>query len=124
MSVHVPTSSSEASGARREEAPRPAAWPALTALGAALAAAVTVVVAATTPHSDVRLWASIVGYALGAVVVTVLVSVHKSKDNRSRQHPEFRPRPLWDTVLRVALVLGLVAAAGDAYLLATEVSKW
>ncbi|MBD5785067.1 hypothetical protein IF650_02635 [Cellulosimicrobium terreum] len=124
MSLHVPSATSEAAGRPREDAPRAAAWPALAALGTALAAAVLGVVALTSSVSTTRLVASGLGYVLGAVVVSVLVSVHRTKENRGRQHPEFRPRPVWGTVITVALVLGLVAAAGDAYVLATEIAKW
>jgi uncharacterized membrane protein YdcZ (DUF606 family) len=120
VSVHL----GEPPTQQHDDAPRAAAWPALAAAGAALVAVAAVVAAALASQSSVVFAASLAGYVLGAVVVTALVSVHKSMDNRARQHPEFRPQPVWGTVLRVALVVGLVAAAAGAYLLATEVSKW
>jgi len=124
MTVHLPGTGLETSPGKAHDAPRAAAWPATVALAAAVAATACAVLAAISPHATVRLAAAAVGYLLGAVVVTLLVSVHRSKDNRARQHPEFRPRPVWGRVVLVALVLGLVAAAVDAFLLATEVSKW
>jgi hypothetical protein len=108
----------------RHDAPTAAAWPALAAVASAGLAVVAAVVAAVSSHSTVLLALGAAGYLLGAIVVTLLVSVHRVKDNRAHQHPEFRPRPVWGRVIAVSLVVGLAAAGWSAYSLATEISKW
>jgi len=124
VTPQVPSAPSRAAGPSSLGAHRTAAWPAVSAAVVAVAAAVLAGVAVSSAESTLRLTCAVAGYVLGAVVVSVLATVHRTKENRGRRSTEFRPRPAWGVVVRVSFALGLLAALGAAFVLATEVAKW
>ncbi|MFC8734551.1 hypothetical protein ACFT5B_19010 [Luteimicrobium sp. NPDC057192] len=107
----------------RVEHPRAPRWPALVAASCAVVAVVTAIVALAADEHAVVIAATVTGYALGALGVGVFANVYRAKANRARQHPEFRPTPMWPRLVRAALVAGVVAGLVDAFLLATELAK-
>jgi hypothetical protein len=63
------------------------------------------------------------GYALGAIVATVFVSVHRGSRNARRGHPQFLPQPGLDRLAAVGLSISMAAGLANAVLLALELSK-
>ncbi len=101
---------------------RTSRWP---VLGAALTTAVSGGLVALVPTLDGSLafWVSVAGYVLGAVVVMVLVQVHRAARNRASSSPWFNPTPAFDRLAAAAMVLGLLVGGWHALLVATELAK-
>jgi hypothetical protein len=94
-------------------------WPALGAVATMLASGGLVLLGAGDPYA----WAAVAGYLLGAVVVTVLVQVHRAARNKASASPWYNPEPRLDRIAGAAMTLGLLCGAWHAFVLATELAK-
>lgn len=96
--------------------------PAFSALGAAVLSAALALVGRALPASE-AFWLPIIGYLAGAVMVTVLVQIHRVSRNRASRSRWFNPDPRLDRVAVAAMTIGLVAALWHAFQIATELAK-
>lgn len=107
------------SAAMASRAVRTSRWPALGALATMTASAGLVLLGLLDAH----FWSAVAGYLLGAVVVTVLVQVHRAARNRASTSPWFNPEPALDRLAAAALTVGLLCGAWHAFVVATELAK-
>jgi hypothetical protein len=98
---------------------RTSRWPAAAAAAAVLASAGLLILGQGEQHFP----SSVAGYLLGAVVVTVLVQVHRATRNRASASPWFNPEPGLDRLAGAAMTLGLLCGAWHAFVVATELAK-
>lgn len=66
---------------------------------------------------------SAAGYALGSLVTTLFVVVHRLFKQRAAREIWYSPRPGLDTLAQALLVAGLACGAWHAFELATEIAK-
>ncbi|PFG44793.1 hypothetical protein ATJ88_3530 [Isoptericola jiangsuensis] len=124
MSFDLPVSTTDLGTTTRDPAPPAPRFPAVCAALVALLAAGACLAAFLSDGRTSTVVYGAVGYVSGALVATALWSVQRAADSRARQHPEFRPRPVWGQVSTVALWLGVCTGIGSAFALATELAKW
>lgn len=101
---------------------RAPAWPASAALVAA-AASVLLVAVDLVADTPTAFRAAVAGYLLGAVVVGVLVQVHRILRRRAGASPWYNPAVALERAATLAVVLGLTSGAWHAFVVATELAK-
>ncbi len=108
-----------AGAAVASRAVRTSRWPVLGAVAATLASGALLFLG----PGDVFAWAAVAGYVLGAVVVTVLVQVHRAARTRASSSPWFNPERGLDRLAGAALTVGLLCGVWHAFVVATELAK-
>lgn len=104
------------------EVTSPPAWPsAVTVLGSLVAAALVALTLDTADIGSFRL--SLIGYALGAVLVPIAAATHRHLREESKRSPYFDPRRRYDRWVLGALSLGLLASGWHAFVIATELAR-
>jgi uncharacterized membrane protein YuzA (DUF378 family) len=110
--------SPSAAHARPVRAPR---WPVLGATGLLGVSAVVLVLVVLGDQTSML--ATSLGYATGAVGVSILVVVHRLRTQQVDHSPQYQPSGPLAAAARVLLLLGLAVGLGNAYFLATEIAK-
>jgi hypothetical protein len=96
---------------------RSSTWPAYAAMAGALVAAMAVLPA----------WSSfavaVVGYVVGALLVPVFTVLYRFRRRTAKQDPFYVPQIRLEHAVVVALVIGILSGAVDAWLVAAELAK-
>lgn len=97
-------------------------WPSLiTTVAAGLALLLVPFTLDTGAATAFRL--AVAGYLLGALLVPLGVALHRYHREEAKRSPYFDPRARYDKAVAVAMVLGILAAAWHAFVVATELAR-
>lgn len=101
---------------------RPPRWPVAAAVACLVASLLALILAAAGDQSSILPIAG-VGYLLGSIGVAVFIVIHRMRKQRAQQSNWYEPRRGVAVAAKYVLALGLLAGAGNAFLLATEIAK-